>query len=121
MANPEALRYSQEEWASIIEDAYQSLPSDFPKYDVPSSGSLEFAKLIDHTLLKLDATPAQVDKLCEEAKEYKFKVRRISPFSHAETLQNIQSTTLAWKTLYLLVQESPPSFPVPSSCLACTM
>ncbi|TGZ77990.1 deoxyribose-phosphate aldolase [Ascodesmis nigricans] len=32
-----------------------------------------FAKYIDHTLLKPDATPAQIDKLCDEALKYKFK------------------------------------------------
>ena len=29
---------------------------------------------IDHTLLKPDATPAQITVLCEEAKRYGFKV-----------------------------------------------
>ena len=75
MANPEPLRHSQEKWTSIIDDVYKSLPPEYPTYPCPAPGSAEFAKLIDHTLLKLDATPAQIDKLCEEAKEHKFKVR----------------------------------------------
>lgn len=32
------------------------------------------AEHIDHTLLKPDATPAQITVLCEEAKRYGFKV-----------------------------------------------
>lgn len=32
------------------------------------------AEHIDHTLLKPDATPAQITVLCEEAKRYNFKV-----------------------------------------------
>ena len=33
---------------------------------------LELAKMIDHTLLKPDATEAQIRKLCDEAKAYHF-------------------------------------------------
>ena len=32
------------------------------------------AEHIDHTLLKPDATPAQITVLCDEAKKYGFKV-----------------------------------------------
>ncbi len=32
------------------------------------------ASYIDHTLLKPDATRADIDKLCDEALQYKFKV-----------------------------------------------
>ena len=35
------------------------------------------AKHIDHTLLKPDATPAQITELCEEAKKYHFKVHNL--------------------------------------------
>ncbi|KAK3070616.1 hypothetical protein LTS18_015054 [Coniosporium uncinatum] len=40
---------------------------------VPTTAQ-DAAKYIDHTLLKLDATEQQIDKLCDEAKEYAFKV-----------------------------------------------
>lgn len=33
---------------------------------------MELNRYIDHTLLKADATPEQIKKLCEEAKEYNF-------------------------------------------------
>jgi deoxyribose-phosphate aldolase len=33
-----------------------------------------FAETVDHTLLKPDATVAQIDQLCEEALKYNFKV-----------------------------------------------
>ena len=32
----------------------------------------DVAKYIDHTLLKADATAAEIDKLCDEAKQFKF-------------------------------------------------
>ena len=78
MATPEPLNYTQEQWASIIDEAYKNLPAEYPIYPCPKPASPEFAKLIDHTLLKLDATPEQIDRLCEEAREYKFKVPLMS-------------------------------------------
>ena len=44
-------------------------------YQAPRPGSINFAKYIDHTLLKVDATEEQIDQLCDEAKKYNFKVR----------------------------------------------
>jgi hypothetical protein len=40
----------------------------------PAAGSAEFAAYFDHTLLKLDATAEQVDKVCDEARQWGFKV-----------------------------------------------
>ena len=39
----------------------------------------EIAAMIDHTLLKATATKAQIEKLCEEAKEYGFASVCVSP------------------------------------------
>ena len=61
-------------WLDIIEQAEQGLPSTFTKYKVPEFGTQGFAKSIDHTLLKLEATKSQIDRLCEEAKKHDFKV-----------------------------------------------
>lgn len=41
--------------------------------------NVNYNKLIDHTLLKADATPDQITKLCEEAKEYDFKSVCVNP------------------------------------------
>ena len=38
-----------------------------------------YAKLIDHTLLKADATREQVAKICEEAKQYNFASVCVNP------------------------------------------
>ena len=51
-----------------------SLPTDVAS--VPFDHKL-VAGHIDHTLLKQDATPAQITVLCEEAKKYGFKVNRL--------------------------------------------
>ncbi len=39
----------------------------------------DIAKFIDHTLLKPEATPAEVEKLCQEAKEYHFASVCVNP------------------------------------------
>ena len=40
---------------------------------------MSYAKLIDHTLLKQDATPEQIAKLCMEAKEFNFMSVCVNP------------------------------------------
>ena len=40
---------------------------------------MNYNKLIDHTLLKQDATPEQIIKLCQEAKEYDFMSVCVNP------------------------------------------
>jgi deoxyribose-phosphate aldolase len=52
----------------------QSSPTDTDMPLVTVSNE-ELAQTIDHTVLKPDATPAQIDQLCDEAIQYKFKVR----------------------------------------------
>ncbi|MCM3599524.1 deoxyribose-phosphate aldolase [Robertmurraya korlensis] len=39
----------------------------------------EIAKMIDHTLLKAEATKAQIEQLCAEAKEYQFASVCVNP------------------------------------------
>ena len=43
-----------------------------PKTSPMHLSKAELAAVIDHTLLKADATPAMIDKLCAEAREYHF-------------------------------------------------
>ena len=67
-------RYTQDEWLAIINEAERNLPSKPIEYKAPILGTEDFAKSIDHTLLKLGATEEQIDLLCEEANRYNFKV-----------------------------------------------
>ena len=71
-------RNTNDEWISIIERAENGVPSTFTEYKSPGLGTEEFAKSIDHTLLKLDAKQSQIDELCDEAKKHNFKVGAIS-------------------------------------------
>ncbi|MCJ1245656.1 hypothetical protein MMC30_002860 [Trapelia coarctata] len=66
--------FSQDDWAAVIDAAEKKLPEIYEKQNAPEPGSVQLAKYIDHTLLKLDATEEQIDQLCKEAKEYNFKV-----------------------------------------------
>ncbi|KAF2751707.1 aldolase [Sporormia fimetaria CBS 119925] len=71
-------RYTNAEWAKQIAETVKKVGLDgsgvqVAKCEAPKAGSREFAKLIDHTLLKLDATQAQIDGLCAEARTEGFK------------------------------------------------
>ena len=67
--------YTNDEWVSIIKDAQVHVPDEKRTYKAPMIGSVEFAEYIDHTLLKPDATKEQIDRLCEEAMKFDFKVK----------------------------------------------
>ncbi len=56
--------------------------------DVPT----DLAGYIDHTLLKPDATAAQVDKLCEEAKQYHFAAVCINPTWVKRAAENLRGS-----------------------------
>jgi deoxyribose-phosphate aldolase len=69
-----------EEWTPRIQakvaEVLADTSSTVPLSDALSitSADAKFARAIDHTLLKQDSTPAQIDELCDQAIRYKFKV-----------------------------------------------
>ncbi|KAL8800160.1 MAG: hypothetical protein Q9182_005361 [Xanthomendoza sp. 2 TL-2023] len=65
--------YTPADWVALIDEAGKTTPSSFPEYKVPTPGTTDFAKCIDHTLLKSNATMEQVDELCEEARRHNFQ------------------------------------------------
>lgn len=75
-------RFTNAEWADQIAETTRGVLAEVGKtekegrrkYEVPKVGEREFAKTIDHTLLKLDATAGQIDGLCAEARTERFKV-----------------------------------------------
>ncbi|PWK08398.1 deoxyribose-phosphate aldolase [Tumebacillus permanentifrigoris] len=52
----------------------------------------QVASIIDHTLLKPEATPDQIDKLCAEAKQYQFASVCINPIYVARSAKNLAGT-----------------------------
>ena len=82
MTSPLETPSSQEEWQSLLVKTEEEVKSAPPKtYKAPEIGSAAFAKTIDHTLLKLDANEVGIDRLCEEARRFGFKVGHICVIS----------------------------------------
>jgi len=53
------------------------------------------ARYIDHTLLKPEATPAQIAQLCAEAREHAFAAVCINPVNVAQAAQLLKGTSVA--------------------------
>jgi hypothetical protein len=76
------------EWESFIQAKISEVLSFDRSVDsqpthlasVNNASDPRFPLAIDHTLLKQDATPAQIDVLCDEAIKYGFKVHIPSNF-----------------------------------------
>ena len=76
--------WTDEQWAEFIRNYVKrvELLLDLPKSDelttpladIKSPSDPRFRQSIDHTLLNPNATLEQIDKLCEEAVKYGFKV-----------------------------------------------
>ncbi len=54
--------------------------------------SHDVAKMIDHTLLKADATPEQIKKLCDEAKQFEFASVCVNPTNVALAAEFLKGT-----------------------------
>ena len=69
---------TQAQWCDLFaaagEESSTSKDAGPGNMTIPVPDELAMARKIDHTLLKLDATQEQIDNLCDEAKEFKFKV-----------------------------------------------
>ena len=53
---------------------------------------MKLNKLIDHTLLKADATSAQIKQLCQEAKDYEFKSVCVNPAFVAQATELLKGS-----------------------------
>jgi len=84
-------RYTNEEWAKQIAETQRKVLNEVQergkeggrgwKYEVPKTAGADFAKTVDHTVLKLDTKEGQIDALCSEARIEGFKVCHTSLFS----------------------------------------
>ncbi|MCJ1319058.1 hypothetical protein MMC15_004391 [Xylographa vitiligo] len=93
-SDPQLRARTHEEWVKVIDEIVCNLPQAYPTYQAPKPGTVEFAKYIDHTLLKLDATEEQIDQLCEEAKKYNFKSVCVRVNHVSRCIQNLQGTSV---------------------------
>jgi deoxyribose-phosphate aldolase len=70
-----------------------------PSSDVIRNDWRSAAKLIDHTLLKPDATRAQVTKLCHEAAEYGFYSVMVNPSNIAQCKAELRGAAVVVGTV----------------------
>jgi hypothetical protein len=63
---------------SVLAEQIAAIYDEFLHTD-PRSNPASLAATIDHTLLSPDATPEQIDQLCDEAQENNFAVRLADP------------------------------------------
>jgi len=65
------------EWEVFIHEKASEIESNLatgPLASIMSPSDYRFPLALDHTLLKPDATPSQIDVLCAEAIKFGFKV-----------------------------------------------
>lgn len=77
-----SLPQTDAEWADLAEKTLSAFeqPQDTttsPSADAPLPGTSDFARTVDHTLLKLDASDDGIIQCCKEAKQYGFKVSHV--------------------------------------------
>jgi deoxyribose-phosphate aldolase len=65
---------------ALLPAGISEILADFKKQGIPAvKREVNIASMIDHTILKPDALPEEIVKLCEEAKEYKFASVCVNP------------------------------------------
>jgi len=62
------------------------------KIEVEGLTAAQLARFIDHTLLKAEATPAQVEKLCAEAVKYGFAAVCVNPCNVRLAVERLRGT-----------------------------
>lgn len=70
---------------------------------------MDFAKMIDHTLLKTEAGKADLDKLLDEAKTYRFASVCVSPIWVSYTAEKLKGTGVKTCTVISFPQGATPS------------
>ncbi|QQY80524.1 deoxyribose-phosphate aldolase [Keratinibaculum paraultunense] len=60
---------------------------------------MNIASMIDHTLLKPDATKKMIDKLCKEAKEYGFAAVCVNPYYVSRAKELLKDTNIKVATV----------------------
>jgi deoxyribose-phosphate aldolase len=82
-------RYTDPEWAAMIASTVSAVKSsERPTYPLPKS----IPATIDHTLLKLDATPSQIDNLCAEARVHRFATVCVRPNWVSRCVSNLKGS-----------------------------
>jgi len=86
--SPEAVRY-------VVANGADRVSFHGEAADVP----MDLAKYIDHTLLKPESTAADIDKLCDEAKQYNFASVCIHPTWVKRAAESLRGTNVVTCTV----------------------
>ena len=70
---------------------------------------MDFAKMIDHTLLRTDATKAGIDQLLSEAKQYHFASVCVSPIWVSYAAEQLRGTGVKTCTVIGFPQGATPT------------
>jgi deoxyribose-phosphate aldolase len=62
------------------------------RVNVENLSAAQLAKYIDHTLLKPEATPAQIEQICSEAKQYGFAAVCVNPCNVRQVAASLSGT-----------------------------
>ncbi|KAI9708729.1 MAG: hypothetical protein M1820_003684 [Bogoriella megaspora] len=87
-------RYTDEEWILIVRDTEVRLNIPRQRFQYPGISKREFAKLFDHTLLKPEASPKQIDQLCSEARQWGFNSVNIRAFYARRAFLNLRGSSV---------------------------
>lgn len=71
----------------------------FPRGEPETMNRAELAQRIDHTLLRPYATPADIDRLCNEAQQHRFASVCILPFWLPRAVDNLKGSSVAIGTV----------------------
>lgn len=82
--------HSSEKVRSVVAAGASRISFNGDAADVP----IDLAGFIDHTLLKPDATAAEIDRMCEEAREYEFASVCVNPAWIARVASNLRGTSV---------------------------
>ncbi|KAH0038644.1 deoxyribose-phosphate aldolase, partial [Aureobasidium melanogenum] len=86
-------RYTESEWRAMISEVARELEVYEQDY-CPDIDKIDIARTIDHTLLKLDATPKQIDELCAEARVANFASVCVRPNYVAQAHANLKGSNV---------------------------
>lgn len=72
---------------------------EIPMPSVETGGDMDLSKYIDHTYLKPQGTYEDIDKLCEEAKQYSFKAVCVNPLHIKRCKSNLSGSDVLVATV----------------------
>jgi len=77
---------------SVVAEVMRRLQEEEPARE---TGEIDLAPLIDHTLLRPDATPEDIDRLCDEAIRHHFAAVCVHPRFAAQAVERVRLTQVA--------------------------